>query len=157
MTRTGFAALGLILASLFVSCDTSRVFEKNEPVPVLGWGYDDSRSFSVQIDDTLQAYNLYINIRHTTDYSYNNLWVKLKTTLPDSSVLEDDIELTLAEPTGEWTGNCLDGTCLNTVLVRSNVHFPTKGMHTFTLTQDMRISPLRNILDAGIRLEKISI
>ena len=147
----------LILLSMLAACDTSRVFEKNEPVPVLGWGYDDSRSFSVKIDDTLQAYNLYINVRHTTDYSYNNLWVKLQTTLPDSSMLEDDIELTLSEPTGEWTGNCLDGTCLNSVLVRSNVHFPSAGMHTFTLTQDMRVSPLRHIMDVGIRLEKISL
>jgi gliding motility-associated lipoprotein GldH len=133
------------------------MFEKNTPVPIDGWTYEEGQTFTVNISDTTQAYNLYINIRHTTEYNYNNIWILLTTTLPDGNILTDQIELQLAEPTGEWTGNCLDGICFNSILARSNFRFFLPGEHQFTIAQDMRVSPLQGISDVGVRLEKLSI
>ncbi len=147
--------LGCIL--FLMACDPGRVYEKNEPVAVNGWNYADSREFTVLIPDTLAAYNVFINIRHTTDYDYNNLWIKMQTLLPDSTVLYDKVELSLADPDGTWHGNCLDGICYTTVLIRSNVHFPLAGYHTFRILQDMRVDPLPDILDVGIRVERMNL
>ena len=141
---------------MLASCDPGRVYEKNEPVSVDGWFYADTRAFTVQIPDTSAAYNVFVNIRHTTDFDYSNLWLKLQTLLPDSTRLTDKVELSLADPSGTWHGNCLDGICYTTVLIRTNVHFPKAGYHTFSLTQDMRIDPLPHVLDVGVRIERVS-
>lgn len=81
----------LLLAISFSSCEQTRVFDKNVSLDKKGWYYGEAKSFDVEILDTTMAYNLYINVRHTDEYPYNNLWLKLTTTMPDGSVQENKL------------------------------------------------------------------
>ncbi len=119
-----------------------------------GWQWGDAKTFTVNISDPVSSYNMYINIRHTDEFLYNNLWLNIKTIFPDSTETASRVNVILSEPDGNWTGNCVDGICNNSVLVLKNFLLPQTGKYTFQLEQDMRINPLLHILHAGIRMEK---
>ncbi|MEZ5012992.1 MAG: gliding motility lipoprotein GldH [Chitinophagales bacterium] len=139
---------------LFISCDESRVYEKNLSIDKNGWSYDDDFSFTVNILDTASAYNMFVNVRHTDAYPYNNLWVKLITVFPDSTKEESKLNVFLSKPEGNWTGQCVDGMCFNTALIQKNFTFPQAGTYTFILEQDMRMDPLPYVTDIGLKVEK---
>jgi len=155
LRRFLFQLILLFSASLFVSsCEQSRVFDKNIPLEKEGWFYGEAKLFEVEILDTAIAYNMYVNIRHTDEYPYNNIWLKLNTTLPDGTTQENKINVELSMLTGEWTGNCIDGICYTTVLVQHNFALQQKGKYVFSLEQDMRMNPIPYVLDVGIKVEK---
>jgi gliding motility-associated lipoprotein GldH len=145
----------LSLLFLLAACDPGRIYEKNLSVDANGWLYAEHLDFEVNIPDTSSAYNIYLNVRHSDRYAYSNLWVQLQTMLPDSSVMTDKIQVELALPDGQWTGNCIDGICANSVLIRSNIVFPQAGTYRFRIMQDMRQDPLPEILNAGLKLERL--
>ncbi len=150
-----FFSFLLIIASVtFYSCEESRVFDKNISTSDDGWSYDDAKTFDVFISDTVSTYNLFINVRHTDAYPYNNIWMKIITTFPDSTSEQGRINLQISEPDGIWTGNCADGICYNSVPVQQNFKFDETGKYTFTLQQDMRINPLPAIMNIGLKVEK---
>lgn len=152
--RTRILILCLAAAAGLNGCEQTRVFDKNIPVAKSGWSYDEQKRFEVNINDTLTPYNLYINVRHTDEYPYNNIWLKMTTVFPDSSIKENNLNVELSSPTGEWTGICVDGICFNSVMMQSNFAFRQKGKYTFILEQDMRLNPLPEILDIGLKVEK---
>lgn len=139
---------------LWTGCEQSRVFDQNISIDKEGWAYAQPLKFEVAVNDTALSYNMYINVRHTDEYPYNNLWIDLTTVLPDSSMVRSKVNVELSEPGGEWTGNCVDGVCYNAVLIQKNFRLPQKGKYTFILEQDMRMNPIPSVLDVGIRVEK---
>lgn len=147
----------LVLFALLSSCEESRVYDKNISLDKAGWYYGVPETFEVTVNDTTIAYNLYINVRHTDAYPYNNLWVNMTTTFPDSSVQTNKVSVVLSESSGKWTGDCVDGICFNSVLVQNNFLLPQLGKYTISLEQDMRMNPLPYILSIGVKLEKFGL
>ncbi len=147
----------MFVAILFSACEQSRVFDKNISLEKEGWFYGEQENFEVSVLDTNISYNLYINVRHTDEYPYNNLWLNMTTVFPDSTVQKNKVSVILSESNGEWTGDCVDGICFNSVLVQSNFLLPQKGKYTITLEQDMRMNPLPFILSIGVKLEKFGV
>lgn len=139
---------------LITACEQSRVFDNNVALNKEGWLYGEQKSFEVNINDTSISYNLFINVRHTDEYPYDNLWLKMTTIFPDSTSQQNNINVQLSEPDGQWTGICVDGICFNSVLVQNNFLLVKKGKYTFILEQDMRMNPLPYIFDIGVKVEK---
>ena len=67
--KKGLAAL--ILSSLF-SCTNNVVFQADKELGKT-WHTDSLATFQLQISDTLSVYSSKLNIRHTTDYTYQNI------------------------------------------------------------------------------------
>ncbi|MBC8172810.1 MAG: gliding motility lipoprotein GldH [Chitinophagales bacterium] len=153
--RLNFFFLILFFACIFSACTKSNLYDKNISIDAGGWGYGDIKSFPVTIIDSASTYNLFINVRHTDAYPFNNIWLKITTILPDSTKTENKINVVLAQPGGKWTGRCVDGICYNTILMQPGFHFAQTGDYIFQIEQDMRVNPVAHILDIGIRLEKM--
>lgn len=144
----------LIFAFLLVACDENRIFEENKNVPNQSWDYKDIIPFEATVTDTNLRYNVYINVRHTNQYSNSNLWILLYTTFPSGEKLERRVELPLASTEGKWHGNHSGSIVNHQILIQPNAVFPEKGMYRFEIEQNMRRNPLEEILDVGVRLEK---
>lgn len=140
-----------------VACDKSRVFDKNLEISNAEWYYDQPKIFTVTIQDTASTYNMFVNVRHTDAYGFNNLLLKVKTIFPDSTIQHDNVNVILAENNGQWTGSCIDNVCFNSILVRTAFTFPEPGTYTFELEQDMRLNPVMEIMDVGVKMEKFAI
>jgi len=139
---------------LFFSCEESRVFDKDIAIASAGWDYDDIKTFEVNITDTVSSYNMYVNVRHTDEYPFNNIWLRITTIFPDSTKEEGRVNIQISEPGGRWTGNCADGICYNSIPIQQNFTFSELGSYTFIIQQDMRINPLPSIMNVGLKVEK---
>lgn len=144
------AMAGLLLSG----CDKTTLMEKNQDIKDYLWVYDDVKIFSVEIPDTIQRYNIYVYLRHSFEFEWRNAWVKIETTFPDGRKFERRVNLVLSEADGEWKGDCLGDNCDMKVLIQENAFFPTKGIYTFKIAQDMRTNPLPFVKSVGMRVEK---
>lgn len=143
----------LIVVSL-TACDRTRVFESYHEIDSKGWSKDSVVTFKFNIKDTIQAHNLFINLRNKGNYPNSNIWLFLSVDSPDGTSLSDTIEFTLADPTGKWLGSGLGDLFDNQIIYRSNVYFPQRGTYVFNIQHGMRSEMLEGIRDVGVRVEK---
>lgn len=142
---------------LLFSCDTNQVYEKNVEIDDFKWNINDTIEFNVSIQDTLSPHNIYFNVRNTSKYPMQNLYVFIHTHSPNGMLLKDTLEFYLADDRGRWTGSGWGDIYDNQFLYKKNVRFPVSGTYTFKYTQGMRTETLRYISDVGLRIEKVSI
>lgn len=148
------AFVGALSLSLS-SCDKRVLLEENKTIDSNQWSYDNPQLFSVNITDTAQHCNIYINIRHSFQFEWRNMWVNVETTFPDSTVYNKRVNLPMSEPDGMWHGKCLGDNCDLQVPIQQNAVFPQTGTYTFKIKQDMRANPLSYIKSVGMRIEKV--
>ena len=134
------------------------MFEKNAQIPEQVWFNNNKPSFSFSITDTTASYNVFIVLRHTDAYNYNNLWLTLGSQAPADSMRFQNINLELGNDAKGWEGTGID----DIFEIRKNitpgpVPFKKAGTYTFTIAQIMRENPLKHILNVGIRVEKVNL
>ena len=144
------------ISTLFIACDPNRVFEENIQIENNDWDKDVILKFDVTIKDSVSKHNMYLNVRHAGFYQYRNLYLFIKTVLPNGNSQIDTAECILASPQGKWMGDGLGDIWDNQILFKREFRFPLNGVYNFELTQAMRVNPLPGIMDAGIRIEKSS-
>jgi len=111
----------------------------------------------VQIQDTINPHNIYVNVRNTSRYQMQNLFLFITTTSPQGATLIDTFECYLADERGKWTGSGWGDIYDNQFLYKRNIRFPVSGEYTFEYVQAMRTNELRYISDIGLRVEKIEL
>jgi gliding motility-associated lipoprotein GldH len=144
----------LFLSFVISSCDKNVVFEENVKLPENRWEQTNAIVLKPDIQDTIQPHNLYINVRNAGGYQYSNLFLFFTTETPGGAKERDTVELTLADPSGKWLGQGMGDIYDNRILFKRNFRFPEKGIYTFRLEQAMRVDPLPQVMDAGIRIER---
>ena len=157
-TRSFSNSLFLISFTLyFASCTlTTGVFEKNIAIPKQQWESSFKPEVNFTIKDTVALYNIYIVLRHTEAYNFNNIWIRASVQEPgDPSVKSQQFDLTLATNEKGWLGSAMDDIYENRVLIQPETKFKKAGDYRFTLAQVMREDPLKHVLNVGIRVEKV--
>lgn len=139
---------------LLVSCDPTRVYDENMEVPGQEWNKSDAMVFSPEINDSTLVYNVFLNVRNTGSYSYNNIFLFITTTSPGGQWIKDTLEIPLANSRGKWLGSGIGDLYFNRQLFKYNVRFPTSGVYTFKIAHGMRDIDLKGVRDIGLRLEK---
>jgi len=142
-----------VVIVFFTACDPNVVYEKNITINTDGWKGIESAQFEVEVSDTILPHNFYINLRHTTDYKYSNIYLFLDTYFPGDNKTRDTIEIILADITGKWYGKGMGKILENQVMLQKNFVFPIKGLYKFNIEQGMREDELEGIEDIGIRIE----
>ncbi len=136
------------------ACVPDHVFDENVPVKDYQWYYKDTAAFEVNIQDTVAAYNIYVNIRHNGSYAFSNLWIFVHTQKPGGPWERKRVELPLADKTGRWYGANMSDVYDQQIPIQYKAQMPRKGLYRFVLEQNMRVDPLENVMAVGIRLEK---
>ena len=151
--------ISIILVSLFIlitSCESDKfIYENNQGFINNTWSYEDAKSFSVDITDTLIPIKLFINLRTTTDYPYRNIYMFFHSNYPNGYTDIDTFEFFLADQEGHWLGDN-SGTVVENRAIISRGYFPTVGEYNFKIEQAMRNDSLPEVLDVGVRIEIIS-
>lgn len=140
---------------LMTGCGTLDVFEKITFFPEHEWMSSNKPSFTFSISDTSAAYHIYVILRHEDAYHYNNIWMNISTQAPQDTVKTQLVNITLADNTHGWLGTGMDDVFDHRALITRQAVKLKKGNYTFTLQQHMREEPLRFVLNAGIRVEKV--
>lgn len=144
----------VLLGVLLLSCDSNRVYEQYENIPDFEWNQENVIRFEVAVTDTIQAHNIFVNLRNSGDYAYSNLWLFVKVISPDNEIVDSKIEIKLADATGEWYGSGFGDIFDLQVPFQQNVVFPKAGKYVFEIIQGMYDLKLKGIVNVGIRIEK---
>lgn len=140
---------------IFAGCTVVPVVDQWQTINKSEWHKSNKISFPVEITDTAYYYDLFVNLRVTNDYKFSNLWLKLNIKYPDSTKLENDLMLTLADHRGKWTGHTLGHVVSFRLPALKNKVFGKSGIYYFELEQNMRDTVLKEVVSAGIKLEKV--
>jgi gliding motility-associated lipoprotein GldH len=152
-TLLSAATLGLILA--FSACRQVDIFEKNTPIPNYKWSNIFAAEASFNITDTLSAYNIYLVLRHTDTYQYNNIWLNVGLQSPGDSLYFQKVDLLLGTDAQGWKGTGLNDIWELREPLAVNKRFKKPGEYKFKVFQVMRDNPLLHVMSAGIRVEKL--
>ncbi len=144
--------ISVLMAGLFVSCNSNTIFNQNVELPANGWYKNNAVAFNIDIDDSLSNYNFALNLRNTTAYRYSNLYVFLITEFPNGNISRDTIECTLANKEGKWLGKGWGDIKENHIVLKSGLRFPLTGNYRFLIQQAMRVDTLIGIHDVGLSL-----
>ena len=150
--------LFLVLPGILVvlsACDPGLVFEKNETVNANAWKPEEPVTIDFNIDDTISPVNLYVNIRHNTNYDKSNLYLFVSTLYPNQFTTVDTLEFILAEPDGKWIGSGFGKIRSLQIPIARGVRFPMSGEYQMRFEQAMRTDELAGIEDIGLRIEKM--
>lgn len=148
-------ALILALALALSSCDTNRVYEKNEDIAQQKWMSTDSLHFDFEISDHAPK-NLYLNFRHRFGFNWRNVWINLALQFPNDSVFIMPVNMPLSQPDGQWYGDCSGDVCLMQYPLHdfTAYSFLDTGNYRIALNHDMREDPLLEVLSVGVRVEE---
>jgi gliding motility-associated lipoprotein GldH len=145
----------LVFASVFCACDPGRVYDDNKLIEGNNWYYKNAVPFDIQIKDTTKLYNVYVNLRITSDYKYSNIFMWMNTTNPEKKTDQRRIEIRLADEGGKWLGSGLGDLYDYQFPVLQKVKFPSSGFYRFELEQNMRDDTLTFVKSVGVRVEEV--
>lgn len=142
-------------ALFFVSCKQIDIFEKNTAIPEYEWKSDFKVSGSFVINDTISAYSIYLVLRHTDAYKYNNVWLNIGLQPPGDSLQKQKVDIKLGDDANGWEGTGMNDIWeVRKLLNGEPRRFKNPGYYYFEITQIMRDNPLPGMMSAGLRIEK---
>lgn len=148
-----------ITLMLFISCDSNRVYDVYKSVPN-SWHKDSIVSFNITPPDSINTYNLFVNLRSTNDYKYNNIFLIVEMAFPHGKTIKDTLEYRMAEPNGKLLGTGFTDVKENKLWYKEQVVFNEKGDYVINIQHAMRengkvngVVALEGITDVGFRIE----
>lgn len=149
--RIIFVFLSLLL---LICCNTKTessysVFEEDS------WHADSIITLNHSVVDTITKQNLYLKIRHTTDFEYQNIFLFV-----DFQEKRDTIEVILSEKNGKWLGSGFGDIKEVEYRFAKEIIFNSKKTINVTVEQAMRygehpvITNLKGIIALGINIKK---
>ncbi|HTN46755.1 MAG TPA: gliding motility lipoprotein GldH [Flavipsychrobacter sp.] len=150
--------LFILASSVFFlnGCMPSPYYQKSYTLPGNEWAYSHAPAFKFEIDDTAAMYNLYFIIRHTEAYPFSNIWLWIYTKQPGEKTFQKSrIEIPLAEPSGKWLGRGMGEIWEQRMPITQDnqpMVFSKPGIYEIRFEQNMRINPLPEILQVGLRV-----
>ncbi|TBN16786.1 gliding motility lipoprotein GldH [Hyunsoonleella pacifica] len=154
------SVLVILLFFCVMSCDKNRVFDTYKALPD-AWHKDSIASFKINPPDTTNLYNLFVNLRNTNAYKYNNLFLIVEMTFPHGKTIKDTLEYRMAEPSGKLLGTGVSDVKENKLWYKESVVFNEFGEYEVKIQHAMRehgkvngVESLEGITDVGFRVEK---
>ena len=146
------AFLGILMLPY---CNPIQVFEKNTTIPGSRWSRNFKATGTFEITDTSSFHNIYIVLRHTDAYAYNNIWLNIGVKSPGDSMRFQKLDLSLGNDREGWEGTGMNDIWeVRKLIFGQPRRFVRPGVYEFSISHIMRDDPLPHIMSAGLRVEK---
>lgn len=139
-------------AFLFGACQPKTFYEKIDAIDGESWHVDSILTYEILIEDSLQYYDMYVNLRNSTDFETQNFYLFLTTEFPDGTSAQDTLGCILCDAHGKWTGKGMGRLKDNHFLLKQKVRFPRCGTYRFFAQHGMRCESVNGIANFGISL-----
>ncbi len=141
-----------VFVFVFVGCGQKKLAEAELKMSE-GWHLDEKLVLEFASMDSTKIYDLVVAVRHSRDYSFENVYVKIQNNLPDGTKSDRVVSLELADHTGKWEGDCSGKSCVASITLQESFYFPQKGKYKITVEPYMRMDEIKGI--ENIRLSVI--
>ncbi len=125
------------------------------------WNLDETVHFQFSELDSIEPYNMFINIRNDNTFPFSNLFLIAELEYPNGETIKDTLEYKMSEPSGEWLGQGLGSIKENKLWFHEKIVFPDSGVYKVSIAHAMRkngdvdgIHTLEGITDVGLEIEK---
>jgi len=153
----------LTIGLVFCSCDSNQVFDQYKSIPNQ-WHKDSIVSFNITPPDSINAYNLFVNLRNNNNYKYSNLFLIVEMDYPNGKIVKDTLEYKMADPSGKLLGTGFSDVKENKLWYKGYnepFQFNETGEYEVKIQHAMRengqingIDNLEGITDIGFRVER---
>ncbi len=151
----------LLLSIVLFSCDDTRVFDQYHKLDGT-WAKNDSIRFNFEQKDTINPYNLFLNVRNNNDYPFSNLFVIVSLKDPENGIKIDTLEYEMAYPDGKLMGTGFSDIKESKLWYQENFTFKKPGNYEIIITQALRqtgsingVEKVPGVTEVGFRIEKI--
>ncbi|EGV43016.2 gliding motility lipoprotein GldH [Bizionia argentinensis JUB59] len=141
------------------ACDSNRVYDTYKSVPNQ-WHKDSIIQFKFQAPDSINKYNLFVNLRNNNNYPFNNLYLIVEMDFPNGKVIKDTLQYKMAKPNGELLGTGFSDIKESKLWYKEDVIFNESGDYHIKIQHAMRkngkvsgVVDLEGITDVGFRME----
>ncbi len=151
----------VLLFAVLASCDSNTVASESKSLSG-HWDKDEVVEFTIPKMDSLKKYNVFLHIRNSNEYPYNNLFLIVSMNFPKGKTVVDTLEYRMANPDGSWLGQGIGSIKENKLWYKENVSFFEEGNYNITITQAVRnngdvdgVTQLEGITDVGYSIEEV--
>ncbi len=141
----------LFFTAMLTSCN-KPVYEKEYTIENSAWSYEDSLEFGFEISDTLIPYSILLEINHSPDYRFQNLYVQMHSRFPSGKMEKQLVSLEMANAGGVLLSKCSGKKCTLEIPIVEKTLFREAGTYMLTIEQYMRQDPI-----AGLNSLKLSL
>lgn len=151
-----------VMGFALISCESN--IEASGTRAISGsWDMDEVISFDIPKLDSIKRYHMFLNVRNSNDFPYNNLFLIVSMKFPHGKTITDTLEYRMAHPDGQWMGEGFGGIKENKLWYKENITFPEEGTYVLSISQAVRnngeaegVSQLEGITDVGYSIEEAS-
>lgn len=148
----------LLVFTLF-SCGDKPVFDSYQSVGK-SWHRDSIVNFEFEVQDTMQPYNLFLNLRTNNKYEFSNIFLIASIESPNQQIKIDTLEYIMASPDGKMLGNGFSDVKESKLWFKENYRFSELGKHNIKVEQALRkrseiegLERLEGVTDVGLSVE----
>lgn len=145
--------LCLFFSLIFTSCGPNYIVDQSYDISNQTWTYADTLDFEIDVKDSLKIYNLYLDLEHTTDFYFHNMYVLIHTAFPSGKRISEQVSLEMANRAGAWFGDCNADWCTFSIPIQTGAYFNAVGKHTITLEQFTRKDSLQGVKRIAFKVE----
>lgn len=144
-----------LVVFLVCSCSKGTIYSHYEDLPVTGWNADSIVHFVFSVTDTIEPYDLVVDLRHTERYPFQNVFFftefyRIDTLSGDHLIVSDTLEYYLADSRGRWLGNGYGNLKDMPMLFMQNITFPIPGDYRLSVRQGMYGEELKGVSEIGL-------
>ncbi|RMA65928.1 gliding motility lipoprotein GldH [Ulvibacter antarcticus] len=151
----------IFLLAFLVSCNSGTVYSDTKGLSG-SWNKDDLVEFTIPQLDSLKQYNLFVHVRNSNEYRFNNMFLIVSMHFPHGKTVTDTLEYRMANPDGSWLGEGIGSVKENKLWYKEKVSFLEKGSYIVTIGQAVRnngdvdgVTNLEGITDVGFTIEEV--
>ena len=154
LNKTNYFLFALMCLILLANCKQIDLQEQNINIPNNKWESTLILKDSFNIKDSTSLYDVFIVLRHTDAYEYNNIWLSIGLQELGKDMNVQKLNINLANDAKGW-----DGVGMNDIWeVRKKIISKKKlnfGTYKISVGQIMRENPLLHVMNVGVRVEKV--
>lgn len=117
------------------------------------WNETDVVTIQHNVVDTTARFDLVVDLTHTTQFKYQNLYVEVGNITPAGDTLTTPVSLELANPKGQWQGNCSGDNCSASIVLKDHFYFPQMGEYRIWVKPYMRMNPVEGVVAVAFSLQ----
>ncbi len=157
-TNSYFQLFFLLIILSLSSCLIQPQSESISMITNQTWKSQDPISINLSFEkDSSAPYQIYFTIKHTDDFHYKNIWIRLYIENIDLKSQDSLMyELPLATDQQGWLGTEFDKVILHKILLNVQPYYFLKGHYKISVKQWMRENPLENVISVGLLFKKIN-
>jgi len=147
-----YIVLAIAVIAGFTACNQEVSFVESQAIDKEGWMLNDTVTLSPSIEAADGTYDVYMWVRHSKNYDYSNIWLKV---MSDPMLTKDSsymLEIPIADKTGRWLGHCTQSLCTARVQLKSNYRFENAAAFKVDVLQYMREENLKAVRDVGLEI-----